>query len=386
MTYELPKNHIWDSRDGDTSLLPMLREVAEYPNSFIALGSGVERLETPRFTLCMERLASSNTVQRQRFAADQVDDVLGEVRSLLRARGRTRTQWEIGSAAEPSGLVDLLLERGLVHDSEPFATTALVLDEQPPAPVGAEARRVRTFEEFMAAVEVQREAFCVSAAEISQRRAELEDQWESSSMIMHAVWIDGRLVGAGHCAATPYGLALFGGATSKRAGTWRLPCTDPRPLAARARKGRPRAPHPGWGDVPADPRAPGFQADRLHSYACRRLRRVLYLTGAGVGESRIARLTPSGSSQFNRPSSFIVAGTSSARTSVASRKIAAASPTPNSCSPTNRPKPNPENAAIMMIAAAVMIRPVCWRPYATACSFSWVWSHSSRIRESRNTS
>lgn len=212
MTYELPKNHIWDSRDGDTSLLPMLREVAEYPNSFIALGSGVERLETPRFTLCMERLASSNTVQRQRFAADQVDDVLGEVRSLLRARGRTRTQWEIGSAAEPSGLVDLLLERGLVHDSEPFAT-ALVLDEQPPAPVGAEARRVRTFEEFMAAVEVQREAFGVSAAEISQRRAELEDQWESSSMIMHAVWIDGRLVGAGHCAATPYGLALFGGAT-----------------------------------------------------------------------------------------------------------------------------------------------------------------------------
>jgi GNAT superfamily N-acetyltransferase len=191
----------------------VLREVAEYPNSFIALVPGAERLETPRFTLCMERIASSNTVQRQRFAADHVDEVLSEVRSLLRVRGRTRTQWEIGSAAEPAALVELLLERGLVRDTEPFAA-ALVLDEKPPAaPAGTEARRVRTLEEFVAAVEVQWEAFGVPAAEISQRHAELGEQWKSSPMIMHAVWVDGRLVGAGRCSDTPHGLALFGGAT-----------------------------------------------------------------------------------------------------------------------------------------------------------------------------
>ena len=57
-----------------------------------------------------------NTVQRQRFAAEEVDEVLEEARSLLRSRGRTRTQWEVGSAAEPPGLVDLLLARGLARD------------------------------------------------------------------------------------------------------------------------------------------------------------------------------------------------------------------------------------------------------------------------------
>ena len=46
----------------------------------------------------------------------------------------------------------------------------------------------------------------------------------------------------------------------------------------------------------------------------------------------------------------------------------------------------PEKAATMMIAAAVMIRPVRSRPRATARSLSWVRSHSSRIRESRKTS
>jgi GNAT superfamily N-acetyltransferase len=195
----------------------VVREAAEYPNSFVPLGPGSERIETSRFTLCMERIASSNTVQRQRFAAARIDQVLAEVRSLLRSRGRTRTQWEIGSAAEPSGLVELLLERGLVHDSEPFAT-ALVLDQQPPpAPAGIEARRVRTFEEFAAAVEVQWKAFEMPSTEIEERRAELAEQWESSPAIMHAVWIDGRLVGAGRCASTPYGLALFGGATLPQA-------------------------------------------------------------------------------------------------------------------------------------------------------------------------
>ena len=70
----------------------------------------------------------------------------------------------------------------------------------------------------------------------------------------------------------------------------------------------------------------------------------------------------SGRYQFQRPSSFISDGTSSARTIVASRKIAIASPKPNSCRPTKLPLMRPEKAAIMITAAAVMMRPVCSRP------------------------
>ena len=90
----------------------MLREVAEYPNSFGPLGSRDERIDSGRYTLCLGMGSTWNTVQRQRFPLEELDEVLAEVRAALRDRGRTRTQWEVGSSA-PAGLVDALLARGL---------------------------------------------------------------------------------------------------------------------------------------------------------------------------------------------------------------------------------------------------------------------------------
>ena len=84
----------------------MLREVAEYPNSFSPLGENEERIETERYTLCIGAGSTWNTVQRQRFPLEEVDEVLAEVRDALRERGRKQTQWEVGSSA-PDGLVDV---------------------------------------------------------------------------------------------------------------------------------------------------------------------------------------------------------------------------------------------------------------------------------------
>src|SRR5581483_11753545 len=111
-----------------------MREAAEYPNSFVPLGPEDERIETPRFTLCMGAGNRINTVQRQRFSETEVDEVLEEVRGLLRRRGRTRTQWEVGSAATPENLASLLLERGLVWDQEPTAVALVLTTEPPPGP------------------------------------------------------------------------------------------------------------------------------------------------------------------------------------------------------------------------------------------------------------
>ena len=94
----------------------------------------------------------------------------------------------------------------------------------------------------------------------------------------------------------------------------------------------------------------------------------------------------SGSHQFQRPKSAIKDGTSSARTIVASRKIATARPKPNSCSPSTRPAMNPENAATITIAAAVTMRPVRSSPSATARVLSFVSSQASRMRVTRKTS
>jgi hypothetical protein len=195
----------------------VLRELAEYPNAYGPLGLSDERIDTDRFTLCMGPGKGWNTVQRQRFRAEEVDDVLEEVRSLLRARGRDRTQWEIGSKAEPSNLVELLLERGVARDKEPYAVALVLADEPPAPPAGLIGRRVETFEEYAAANAVQWEAFESSPEEIEEGRKLLPQRWRETINLMHAVWLDGEVVAAGTSAPTPHGLLLYGGATAPRA-------------------------------------------------------------------------------------------------------------------------------------------------------------------------
>jgi hypothetical protein len=194
----------------------VLRQVAEYPNSFGPLGPGDERLDTGRYTLCMGAGASWNTVQRQRFPVTDADDVLEEVRARLRERERTKTQWEVGSSA-PAGLVEALLERGLMRDRDPYAVSLVLTHEPPPGPPNAVARRIETLDELVAACEVQWQAFESSPEEIEEARAVLESRRRESPILRHAVWLDGQLVCTGTAAPTPHGLLLFGGATLSRA-------------------------------------------------------------------------------------------------------------------------------------------------------------------------
>jgi hypothetical protein len=194
----------------------VLREVAEYPNSFGPLGPNSERVETERYTLCLGAGSTWNTVQRQRFALDQLDQVLEEVRAELRERGRTYTQWEVGSSA-PAGLVDALLERGLRPDRDPYAV-ALVLTREPPAMrEGFGARRVETLEELEAACEVQWQAFGSTPAAIEEARALLPTLFAESTLLRHAVWLDGEIVSTGTASPTEHGLLLYGGATAEHA-------------------------------------------------------------------------------------------------------------------------------------------------------------------------
>jgi len=195
----------------------VLREIAEYPNSFGPLGPADERIETDRYTLCMGRGKTWNTVQRQRMRADEIDDVIEEVRSLLRERGRGRTQWEVGSSVEPPDLVERLLERGLVPDKEPYAVALVLTHEPPPPPDDVVAKRVETFEEYAAANAVQWEAFDMPADEIAELRPKLPQMWEETVNVMHAAWLDGEIVSAGTSSLTDHGLLLYGGATLARA-------------------------------------------------------------------------------------------------------------------------------------------------------------------------
>ena len=190
----------------------MLREVAEYPNSFGPLSPGAERIETDRYTLCLGVGSTGNTVQRQRFPLDELDEVLEEVRAHLRGRGRTQTQWEVGSSA-PSGLVEALYGRGLTRDGDGYAVALVLTQEPPPMPQGLMARRIQTFDEYAAANAVQWEAFESSPEEIAESKELLEQRYAETVNVMHGVWLDGTLVCAGTAGPSDYGLLLYGGAT-----------------------------------------------------------------------------------------------------------------------------------------------------------------------------
>jgi hypothetical protein len=194
----------------------VLREVAEYPNSFGPLAPGNERIDTGRYTLCIGTGTKWNTVQRQRFPLEEVDAVIAEIRATLRERGRTQTQWEVGSSA-PAGLVEALLERGIAPDEEPYAVALVLTHEPPPVAQGLTARRVESFEEYAAANAVQWEAFEMPEDDIAEARELLPRLYRETVNVMHAVWLDGEIVCAGTSAPTEHGLLLYGGATVKRA-------------------------------------------------------------------------------------------------------------------------------------------------------------------------
>src|SRR5690242_6252907 len=149
-----------------------------------------------------------NSVQRQRFPLDELDEVIREVRARLRERGRAQTQWEVGSKA-PEGLVDALLARGLRRDGDGYAV-ALVLSEEPPSPEGLVARRIESFEEYAAANAVQWAAFESSASEIAEGQANLEERYRDTVNLMHGVWVDDELVCAGTATPSVHGLLLYG--------------------------------------------------------------------------------------------------------------------------------------------------------------------------------
>ena len=190
----------------------MLREIAEYPNSFGPVGENEERIDTGRYTLCIGAGSTWNTVQRQRFELDEVDEVLAEVRAALRERGRTQTQWEVGSSA-PAGLVEALLERGLAPDRDPYAIALVLTREPPPARPGLTARQVETLEELEAAAAVQWEAFEATPDEMEEARRLLPERFRQGLYLRHAVWLDGEIVCTGTAAPTEHGLLLYGGAT-----------------------------------------------------------------------------------------------------------------------------------------------------------------------------
>lgn len=197
----------------------MIRELAENPNVHQPPSPGRELVTDPqgRFAVYLSAGTGphSATVQRVRLGEADVPRALAEIRALLRERGRSGAEWELGESCTPPDLVNQLLELGLCRDAEEPLATGMVLrgpvgGDLPP---GVTTRRVASAEEIVLAREIQHAAFggIGDGGGLEQARTDFRAEGVTGATFL--AFVNGEAAAAGYAAYTPFGLLLFGGAT-----------------------------------------------------------------------------------------------------------------------------------------------------------------------------
>jgi hypothetical protein len=197
----------------------MIRELAENPNVHQPMVAGRRLVTCPRGRYVLYLADGTGphaaTVQRVRAAASDVADLVNEIRTILRAEGRTGAEWELGESCTPPDLVARLATQGVRHDpDEPFST-GMVLEgllDATPSP-GVTARRVASVEELLTARGIMQRAFGGGSDTFDLEHAMRDYEAEGDSGSTFLGFVDGLPAAAGYAAYTPLGLLLFGGAT-----------------------------------------------------------------------------------------------------------------------------------------------------------------------------
>jgi len=196
----------------------VIRELAENANTYVALGSGDERIVDPRYVIWLSaggRDPHFTVVQRLRLAAETLPQDVEEIRGLVAARGRESCTWEIADSATPVDLVERLLQLGCEPDSDPLAV-GMVLGEAPgPLPPGVAARRVETLAEYEESIRIAAEAFGMRPDALDQMLAEAPRSFAElgSDRAVYLAFADGEPIARGTAVFTEHGVLLFGGAT-----------------------------------------------------------------------------------------------------------------------------------------------------------------------------
>jgi hypothetical protein len=198
---------------------PALLAFAEDPDEYTALGPDEERIVIDRFIVMFSPGEHhwSTTVGRVRAGDGGVRGAVDAVRDLMRERGRRAAAWTIGPSATPPRLRERLIDGGLTLESEE-GSTILVLDDPPIVRTGPfDVRRVSTFEDHVAAIEVAIEGFGFSEADADHERRRARDTFDAERTGGHVIRFlaldSDRPVSTGYCCPSPHGLYLGGVAT-----------------------------------------------------------------------------------------------------------------------------------------------------------------------------
>ena len=150
--------------------------------------------------------------------ADEVETLLADVRAHVPAD--KETVWWIGPSARPRDLYERLHALGLREPRDRVSLLhALVLTNAPSAPrAGIEVRRIETYEDFVAAREVQWDAFDAPEDRRAKNRARFREDFEESQRIEIPVGflatLDGKPAATALAVPSDRGVFLIGGSTA----------------------------------------------------------------------------------------------------------------------------------------------------------------------------
>jgi len=195
-----------------------LREYAELPDRFawVPEGSSVSRFDDGR--VCVVQGVTWASVSAVSVDDDAVAELVNEVRALV-APIKLCTWW-LGPSTRPADLPARLLELGLSEPRDRVTTVrALALTREPPQPADEIAVEVvADFADFVAARDVQWDAFEVPAERRERLRGELRRDFDESAKLGVPVTflarLDGRPAATAMAIPSDRGVFLIAGATA----------------------------------------------------------------------------------------------------------------------------------------------------------------------------
>lgn len=200
------------------ALTDEVRAFAETPDRFTEIPADglVTRHDDGR--VCIVQGPTFAVVSAPLVGEGEVGDLVEEVRGLVPAT--KRPSWFVGPSARPTTIVDDLLALGLEppHDRVDLLH-ALAIDSEPAGTApGVEARRVDTFEDFVATSELRFEIFDIPAEKREDEREHYETYWAEAQRIGVPVWFlatfEGRVAGSAGVIPSSRGVFLIGGSTA----------------------------------------------------------------------------------------------------------------------------------------------------------------------------
>jgi hypothetical protein len=198
---------------------PALREYAETPDRFAPVpeGTSVTRFADER--ICVIQGPTWAGISGPRVREDELDDLIALVHELVPAD--KRQTWWIGPTARPANIIELLEARGFRPAEDGAELRAMALTTPPPDPAaGVEVRRVETLDDFLAAREVQWEAFEVPHERRELQRPYLHGEFDEAmthgTPLTFLALLDGKPAATGMAIPSERGVFLIAGSTA----TW----------------------------------------------------------------------------------------------------------------------------------------------------------------------